>query len=106
MGVTGAISFFAISQAVRTDLLWNLMMTTSIADPQSIWAQLRKTDSDSEPEFLKIVKCNSAASASAGFRFNYFYIFNGKTLSRGIWTTFQVYSVLSRRIFSIGTRKL
>jgi hypothetical protein len=44
---------------------------------------------DTEPEFLKLLKYNSAESASAGFRFNYFYIFNGKTLSRGIWTTFQ-----------------
>jgi hypothetical protein len=52
-----------------------------------------------EPEFLKILKCNSAESESAGFRFNYFYSFNGKTFSRGNWTTFQVCSDLYRRIF-------
>jgi hypothetical protein len=35
----------------------------------------------SEPEFLKIFKCNSAESASAGFQFNCFDIFNDKTLN-------------------------
>jgi hypothetical protein len=34
-----------------------------------------------EPEFLKILKCNSAESVSAGFHFNCFDIFNDKTLN-------------------------
>jgi hypothetical protein len=33
----------------------------------------------SEPEFLKILKCNLAESVSAGFQFNCNYIFNDKT---------------------------
>jgi hypothetical protein len=33
--------------------------------------------SGSEPKFLKILKCNSAESTSAGFQFIYFGIFNG-----------------------------
>jgi hypothetical protein len=36
---------------------------------------LRK--SGSEPKFLKILKCNSAESTSAGFQFIYYDIFNG-----------------------------
>jgi hypothetical protein len=35
----------------------------------------------SEPEFLKILKYNLAESASAGFQFNCFDIFNDKTLN-------------------------
>jgi hypothetical protein len=34
-----------------------------------------------EPEFLKILKCNSAESVSAGFQCNCFDIFNDKTLN-------------------------
>jgi hypothetical protein len=34
-----------------------------------------------EPKFLKIFKCNSAESASAGFQFNFYDIFNDKTLN-------------------------
>jgi hypothetical protein len=37
-----------------------------------------------EPEFLKILKCNSAESVSAGFPFNCFDIFNDKLLIIGI----------------------
>jgi hypothetical protein len=36
---------------------------------------------EAKPEFLKILKCNSAESVSAGFQFNYFDIFMGKTLN-------------------------
>jgi hypothetical protein len=43
-----------------------------------------------EPEFLKVLKCNSAESASAGFQFNCYDIFNNKTLNYSISTTFQV----------------
>jgi hypothetical protein len=35
----------------------------------------------SEPEFLKILKCNLAESAGAGFQFNCYDIFNDKTLN-------------------------
>jgi hypothetical protein len=38
-------------------------------------------NSGSEPKFLKILKCNSAESVSAGFQFNCFDIFNDKTLN-------------------------
>ncbi len=38
-------------------------------------------NSGSEPEFLKILKYNLAESASAGFQFNCFNIFNDKTLN-------------------------
>jgi hypothetical protein len=34
-----------------------------------------------EPEFFKVLKCNSAESASAGFQFNCYGIFNHKTLN-------------------------
>ncbi len=45
-----------------------------------------------EPEFLNILKCNLAESASAGFQFNCYDIFNDKTLViTGICTTFQIY---------------
>jgi hypothetical protein len=45
----------------------------------------------SEPEFLNILKCNLAESASAGFQFNCYDIFNDKTLViTGICTTFQI----------------
>jgi hypothetical protein len=39
---------------------------------------------NSEPEFLKILKCNSAESVSAGFPFTCFDIFNDKLLIIGI----------------------
>jgi hypothetical protein len=32
----------------------------------------------SEPEFLNILKCNSAETVSAGFQFNFLDIFNDK----------------------------
>jgi hypothetical protein len=35
----------------------------------------------SEPEFLNILKCNSSESASAGFQFNCYDIFNDRTLN-------------------------
>jgi hypothetical protein len=34
-----------------------------------------------EPEFSKILKCNSAESVSAGFQFNFFDFLNDKTLN-------------------------
>ncbi len=34
-----------------------------------------------EPKFLKILKCSLAESASAGFQFNCYDIFNDKTLN-------------------------
>jgi hypothetical protein len=37
---------------------------------------------NSEPEFLKILKCNSAESVSAGFQFSCFDIFNNKTFNK------------------------
>jgi hypothetical protein len=39
------------------------------------------TTDDPEPEFLKILKYNLAESASAGFQFNCFDIFNDETLN-------------------------
>ncbi len=35
----------------------------------------------SEPEFLNILKCDLAASASTGFQFNCYDIFNDKTFN-------------------------
>ncbi len=38
-------------------------------------------NSGSEPEFLNILKCDLAESASTGFQFNCYGIFNDKTLN-------------------------
>jgi hypothetical protein len=49
---------------------------------QTHWFLLFTLNSASEPEFLKILKCNFAESASAGVYFNCFDIFNDKTLNK------------------------
>ncbi len=38
----------------------------------------RSIELDPEPEFLNILKCNSAESVSAGFQLNFLDIFNDK----------------------------
>jgi hypothetical protein len=53
-----------------------------------------------EPEFLNILKCNLAESASAGFQFNYYDIFNDKTLViTGICTTFRSVKIHRKESF-------
>ncbi len=43
-----------------------------------------------KPEFLNILKCNSAESVSAGFQFNFLDIFNDKiNIYIGILSSFQ-----------------
>jgi hypothetical protein len=58
----------------------NMCRGTGNMSPSSESPQMRRISSGiPEPEFLNILKCNSAESASAEFQFNCYSFFNDKT---------------------------